>query len=243
MKTNSWDRRCAGCHSNALTNIEINTQGEFMATYIEQGVGCEDCHGPASLHIATRTLDEEGEGALSPDENGDEEDLHIINPEKLDYQYAVETCGRCHTRGSSALALNGSRLGYPRKLANQEFRPGRDTLADTYVEVNPVDDAKRFWPIAHTGEPVSKSHHQQFIDFKSSDKYLGDHPVNCFDCHNPHIATEHQITQVIHKSGLDIETENDNNTLCLACHAGHGPFATLTREMIADYDANKDSIA
>jgi hypothetical protein len=40
-----------------------------------------------------------------------------------------------------------------------------------------------------------------------------------------------------------VKTKNDDNTLCLACHAGYGPFAGLTRAMIQDPVANKDTIA
>ena len=44
------------------------------------------------------------------------------------------------------------------------------------------------------------------------------------------------------QDGLEIPTANDNNTLCLACHATHGDFEDITFEMVADYEANVDAI-
>jgi hypothetical protein len=37
---------------------------------------------------------------------------------------------------------------------------------------------------------------------------------------------------------ITVATENDNNTLCLACHATHGDFEDISVEMVADYDNN-----
>jgi len=42
---------------------------------------------------------------------------------------------------------------------------------------------------------------------------------------------------------LIIMTANDNNTLCLACHATYGPFADIPVEWVADYENNVDNIA
>jgi hypothetical protein len=76
------------------------------------------------------------------------------------------------------------------------------------------------------------------------------HKLTCFECHNPHKVTSnsHQIVDSLYvrdQSGnyIWVKTKNDDNTLCLACHAGYGPFAGLTRAMIQDPVANKDTIA
>jgi len=48
----SWDRRCAGCHATGV-EVEFNdTSSEWTATYSELGIGCEGCHGPGSLHVS-----------------------------------------------------------------------------------------------------------------------------------------------------------------------------------------------
>ena len=42
---------------------------------------------------------------------------------------------------------------------------------------------------------------------------------------------------------LTIPTEVENNTLCLSCHALRDDFKDISREMVAEYEANRDSIA
>jgi hypothetical protein len=42
---------------------------------------------------------------------------------------------------------------------------------------------------------------------------------------------------------LEVNVKVENNTLCLACHAGFGPFQNLRREDIADFKTNLGNIA
>ncbi|MBC8329236.1 MAG: hypothetical protein H8E31_10870, partial [Planctomycetes bacterium] len=48
---NEWAPRCSGCHTVGA-ELEARADGGFDARYAELGVGCESCHGPASLHLA-----------------------------------------------------------------------------------------------------------------------------------------------------------------------------------------------
>jgi hypothetical protein len=64
---------CDGCHS---TNYNIQTK-----TVSEWNVGCEKCHGPGSEH-ARHPLPS-----------------NIVNPARLDYVRANNTCMQCHTHG------------------------------------------------------------------------------------------------------------------------------------------------
>ncbi|MGI9071830.1 MAG: multiheme c-type cytochrome [Bryobacteraceae bacterium] len=64
---------CDGCHS---VNYNIQTK-----TVAEWNVGCERCHGPGSLHVKR------------PSAN------NIINPARLDFVAANDTCIQCHSQG------------------------------------------------------------------------------------------------------------------------------------------------
>ena len=64
---------CDGCHS---VNYDIATK-----TVTEWNVGCERCHGPGSAHVARPTR------------------ATIINPARLDYVAANDTCIQCHSQG------------------------------------------------------------------------------------------------------------------------------------------------
>lgn len=219
-KTRSTERGCEGCHVTGL-DLQWNAQGDsaYTATFAEVGVGCEMCHGPW----------DGGSG-------------HPYNPADLeDTRRANEICGQCHNRGKSIAQVGGNLLDYPWSDAGG-FEPGDDL--DLFFD--PVDPtSSSYWP----DEMHAKQHRMQFLDFYMSAKPTFEfHEVRCYECHDPHgSANEHMIVEEIIEiedtDTLVIPTSAHNNTLCLACHATHGEFESLTKEMIADYDANIDTIA
>src|SRR6516165_10290387 len=64
---------CDGCHS---VNYNIQTK-----TVSEWNVGCERCHGPGSAHASNPSRE------------------NIVNPAKLDFVRANDTCIQCHSQG------------------------------------------------------------------------------------------------------------------------------------------------
>ena len=64
---------CDGCHS---VNYDVETK-----QMTEWNVGCEKCHGPGSDHVRDRGQQ------------------NIINPAKLNYVQATDTCIQCHSQG------------------------------------------------------------------------------------------------------------------------------------------------
>ncbi len=225
-KSNSYERRCIGCHSvNPEVAFDAET-GEWTATVTERNIGCEACHGPGSEHAQTA------------------DKTKIINPDKdlTDKDRKLEVCGACHGRGSSTAVIGEKNLGYPYHETDGPFQPGK-VLADFYTQTT---SDKNFWPNVEPYGRNSKSHHQQYLDFLTSKHY--DNPwveVQCWTCHDPHGNTtgEFLLRDKIVEDGIEIATSNDDNTLCLACHAEHGPFELLTKEMIADpTGANLDTI-
>jgi hypothetical protein len=79
---------CDGCHS---VNYDIKAK-----SVTEWNVGCESCHGAGSAHLAdpVRTT--------------------IINPTRLDYVAANDTCIRCHSQGRpKANPIDGKYYDWP----------------------------------------------------------------------------------------------------------------------------------
>src|SRR5580765_6042978 len=64
---------CDGCHS---VNYDIKTK-----KVTEWNVGCEKCHGPGSEHVQQATS------------------ANTVNPARLDYVAASDTCIQCHSQG------------------------------------------------------------------------------------------------------------------------------------------------
>ena len=63
-------------------------------SYVPNGIDCERCHGPGSLHVSNRLTGVEPEG---------ENDFAIVNPSKLDWERQIDVCQRCHLQGNNVL--------------------------------------------------------------------------------------------------------------------------------------------
>ncbi|KAA3612311.1 MAG: T9SS C-terminal target domain-containing protein [Calditrichaeota bacterium] len=237
----SMTKGCSGCHVTAL-EVEQDGNGEWIQhgagvenealyanynnVYDLDGDGdldvmntsCETCHGPGSDHAATT------------------DKTKIINPANLTADQANNLCGMCHSRGKS---LPNNTLSYPYDDENLARWSIGDLVADYYT------DGGGNWPDGKS----SSSHHQHFFDFYESDKPTFQfHNVTCYECHNVHNTEKHHVRQKLVETdslGADIvvATDNDDNTLCLACHATHGDFEAIPVEWIADYANHIDDIA
>ncbi|MDA3862083.1 MAG: T9SS type A sorting domain-containing protein [Melioribacteraceae bacterium] len=238
-------KNCSGCHSNGLevwqdANNEWLMKGApvdddskyagMVNVYDIDGDGaldqinttCERCHGPGSEHAMTTDV------------------TKIINPKNLTPEQQNNLCGMCHSRGKS---LPNNTFGFPFNDDTLEGWEVGDIVSDIYT------DGGGYWGDKVAEGPTnSTKHHQQFYDlYQSSKPTYAYHQVTCNECHDVHNEEKHHIIkQVVETDSLDaditIATENDNNTLCLSCHATHGAFEDISVEMVADYDNNIDGI-
>jgi len=230
----TYSKKCIGCHTTGLRKLQQTAQNEwvysgYVATLYEDNdpgyfdydhdglydivnVGCESCHGPGSRHIL-----------------GGGDPTKIVNPDNLSADKGNEVCGQCHSRVTS---VPNHTFEWPIKDDTMTpFLPGAADALSTYYA-----DAPGLWPDGNT----STQHHQQYQDFfKSPHPTNPYHKLTCFTCHDPHAAAgDHQIVTETVQGGITIPTAVDNDTLCLACHAGFGPFAGITKAQVADYANN-----
>ncbi len=236
----SFNVGCVGCHSTVFS-VKQDVNGEWVSTtarpiYVKDGdnhyldltdagepgmlnIGCERCHGAGLKHVINY---------------GNKK--FIVKPEKdFTAKQQNELCGSCHSRGTS---MNGKHE-YPLSADGKDF--GEDMGGDLYGKY--WIDKPGLWPDGKT----SKQHHQQLQDMMKSSKWEYQfHKVTCSECHDVHVATKKHIrtSMTVTEGGatLKIATATNDNTLCLACHAGFGPFAQLKRAMIVDPVANSELI-
>lgn len=93
----NWNFMCAECHSTDLRkNFDLPTNS-YRTAWAQIDVGCQACHGPASMHVSTSTP---GKHDFTADLAGD------------DASAQIETCARCHSRRSviSSDYRHGERL-------------------------------------------------------------------------------------------------------------------------------------
>jgi len=197
--------RCVVCH-NSYPTPEPQTNGMFVE--MPDGIGCERCHGPGSLHVEERLTSSEASG---------EYDKTIVNPAHLDLDLRLDVCQQCHLNGSVSLLREG-RTPY-------DFRPSQN-LAD-YVALfqapeNVDDDAISV--ISHA-DRMRKS--ACFIVSQSTEQ-----PLECTTCHDPHGGFREEGPSYFNSTCLDchgdaqLEALNASETLkthtteanCVACH-------------------------
>lgn len=235
---------CSGCHGSAVKTTR-DALGEWISTaqspvYTPPGephyldldgngwpesfnVGCERCHGPGARHIVNLRDPKE---VIQP--------ARDFTPRQIN-----ALCGSCHTRGTSSA---GS-FGYPYDEARGEdysTHLGKD-VDSTFWRPNPTR-----WPDRKT----PNAHRQQFNEMSTSGKGPGDSPkAICSQCHDPHRTSGRgQLRQAMMVTGsggasLQLNVKVEDNTLCLACHAGKGSFAALRPEELTDPQRNASVIA
>jgi predicted CXXCH cytochrome family protein len=175
---------CDGCHS-----VDYNIQTKKVA---EWNVGCERCHGPGSAHVEHATRG------------------NILNPARMDYVSASDTCIQCHSQGRPLdNPIEGKYYDWP-----VGYRVGL-TLRDYWQ----LEDHK-LGELSFTHFPDGTAHknRMQGNDFVQSVMYR--RGVTCSDCHDVH-GTKNYAQ--LHKPA---------NEICLDCHgpgSRNGPReATLT---------------
>jgi hypothetical protein len=104
-RVSRWSRpvepSCLMCHASQLRSTPGSQNRYGDPPFTQNGVGCERCHGPGSLHV-------EGKGGM-------------VNPAKLDPARRDSVCMQCHLSGDARVALARQRIA--------DFRAG-SLLAD-----------------------------------------------------------------------------------------------------------------
>jgi Tetratricopeptide repeat/Doubled CXXCH motif (Paired_CXXCH_1) len=106
--------QCLLCHSGRPQPVK-NRNGLYLDPPLEElAIGCENCHGPGSAHIA------------NPRERAS-----IVNPGKLAPRLAEDICMNCHQTGDARILQPGKDY--------QDFRPGQRLIETVAIfRVNPA---------------------------------------------------------------------------------------------------------
>jgi hypothetical protein len=215
VNTNAVQTMCAGCHFTGWERYQDKTTGQYLARAVndpngelnvdddpeldEINIGCENCHGPGSEHVAGKAA------------------RYIVNPKYLSAERSAVVCGRCHDRRQG---YGGPTLGYTQPVteAGELARPGisRSELITKFADpvkkgptVRGQGREDNIWADdIHSNKP-----HQQYADFLKSKMYRNDRQlVTCSDCHDMHGNTPYS-RWLIH------DPNNSASPLCQRCHA------------------------
>ncbi|MCK9290607.1 MAG: tetratricopeptide repeat protein [Bacteroidales bacterium] len=148
---------CISCH-NGLPELVIGSENKYAS--IPEGIDCERCHGPGSIHVDQKRAGILVDTALYID-------YSIVNPGRLPRQLQNDVCARCHLQGTMVLKPDKSFYDY---------RPG--------MALTKVMDI--FMPVFEGGtdDLIMASHVERMMDSRC---YIESNAeLSCLDCHNPH---------------------------------------------------------
>jgi hypothetical protein len=185
-----WGLVCLKCHATGgRPGVDLNTD------YVELGIACEACHGPAQEHVehhqspARRYLARFDE---SPDPT-------IVHRGKLEGTRGSEICAQCHSLLKIPDADGFIANGTP-------FRPG-DAIADHFPEIRGESESEAERASAFWSDGEIRLTGREWVAMTQSACHLrGD--LSCMDCHSMHEGSrDDQLDPV---RGTDVG--------CFACH-------------------------
>lgn len=166
---------CDGCHS---VNYNVQTR-----TVTEWNVGCEKCHGPGGEHVRQPSAS------------------NIVNPARLDFVGASDTCIQCHSQGQPLTnPIEGRYYDWP-----VGFHQGSQLKDFWKLEEHTLGETS----FTHFADGSAHKNRMQGNDFAQSVMYR--RGVTCFSCHDPH-GTANNADLI--KPARD---------LCTTCHSPTSP--------------------
>jgi predicted CXXCH cytochrome family protein len=166
---------CDGCHS-----VDYNVRTK---TVKEWNVGCERCHGPGSAHAANPSR------------------TNIVNPARLDFVRANDTCIQCHSQGQPLKnPIEGQYYDWP-----VGFHQGLDLKDFWKLEEHKLGETS----FTHFPDGTAHKNRMQGNDFVQSVMYR--RGVTCFSCHD------------VHGTGNNADLIKPPNQLCVTCHGPSSP--------------------
>jgi predicted CXXCH cytochrome family protein len=180
---------CDGCHS---VNYDIKTK-----SVTEWNVGCEQCHGAGSAHVADPRRD------------------NILNPAREDYVQANDTCIQCHSQGRPLKGPVAGKyydwpVGYHAGLRLSDFWK---------LEAHKLGDLT----FTHFPDGTAHKNRMQGNDFVQSLMYT--RGVTCFSCHDPHGSSNQAMLRApinqICMSCHGPNTQNGPHAISIEAHTHH----------------------
>ena len=189
-RSQNWNHMCAECHTVDFEKNYDPATRSYGSRFVEMGVGCEDCHGPGSRHVAWAEGKSGWDGiadrglAVKLDERREivwRRDPQTHHPQRSaprTTSIEIDTCARCHSRRS--------------QLAEEP--PSGRTLAETHLPA-------LVEPGLYEADGQIREEVYEYGSFLQSRMYA--EGVTCSDCHEPHTA--------------QLRAEGD--AVCLQCHS------------------------
>ena len=200
--------RCMACHNSYPGTVPYVT-GKY--TDLPEGIGCERCHGPGSIHVEERLLSPQVAGAADPT---------IVNPAHLSAERQMDVCQQCHLHTTVSLVRAGREAF--------DFRPSQRLEDFVSLFSAPEDDDSGTIDVISHAQRLKQS-----ICFTASS-------MTCTTCHNPHEGFREKgpayfdDTCISCHSAPSTEVHADGQS-CISCHMPKVPADGAPHSSFTDH--------
>lgn len=211
---------CMSCH-NAYPSFVPGSVNKFNS--VLQGIDCERCHGPGSIHVQQKQL-----GNLV--DTATHIDYTIVNPKKLPYELQVDVCQRCHLQGNAVLKEGKSFFDFKPGMHLSDFMNvfmPKYTESNEFIMASHAERLKSSKCFISSTERNIQVNTKKYVNSKLSNNNVAS--LTCISCHDPH------------KSVKYTEDAQFNNA-CKSCHQAKNSYALPEcKEKMATRKINKDN--
>lgn len=194
---------CMACHNAPPAFVE-GSENRFEQ--VPSGIGCENCHGPGSIHV------EEKKAGIVVNV-AEEIDDSIVNPGKLSPERQLDVCKRCHMQGVAVFEDGEKPLDWrPGKVLaahEQVFWPRQPDSVSTFIMASHPDRLAMSACFESTWDAYEKAGGAKALGGPDGAPL----PLTCVTCHDPHVPIEEM-------------PDEHYDTTCQSCH--EGPQAVTT---------------
>jgi Flp pilus assembly protein TadD len=228
---------CMSCH-NAFPEFVQGSENKFIS--VPNGIDCERCHGPGSIHVQKKTNREIVDTAK-------EIDYSIVNPAKLPIEKQFDICMRCHLQGNAVLNSEKSWFDYKPGMNLSDyisvFLPRYENSETEFIMASHADRLKQSKCFIQSAKSIS-GNKNQLRPYKNA--------LTCVTCHNPHISVKHtsinhfnQVCSSCHNGeklkfcSEKSEITNKNKNNCVSCHMPQSGSTDIPHVSIHDHYIRK----
>ena len=226
---------CMSCH-NSYPDFVLGSENKYAS--LPNGIGCERCHGPGSIHVKQKSR-----GDII--DTSKYIDYSIVNPGKLSADLQFDICQRCHLQGNAVLK-NGHSF--------YDFKPGQKLSDFMTVFLPKYSNAEDEFIMASHADRLKQS--QCFIQSEKLKKTDNLHPykntLTCVTCHNPHKSVKFQKDEFFNskcnnchtsttskKCSADSKSLNLANNNCVSCHMPRSGSIDIPHVTVHDHYIRK----
>lgn len=176
---------CIACH-NGYPSLVLGSENKYAN--MPEGIDCERCHGPGSVHVALKK-----KGILI--DTSRFADYSIVNPKWLSIPLQNDVCARCHLQGT--IILKEGKSFY-------DFKPG--------MELSRVMDI--FMPVFEGGKEdlIMASHVERLSESRCFIASNGQ--ISCMQCHNPHVPIQQHSRNKLNSACINCHSNTGAKSAC-----------------------------